>query len=95
MLKIRMENDDMASLNRLGEFRLLHGFAEAEAVILDRSGSRILLKDYQEYDVPCNVVEMIEQGRLAPLLEQLESSCPGACAGCQGRVRAEIVVEME
>ena len=41
------------------------------------------------------VAHVLEQVLLVPLLEQLESRCPGMCVGCDGRKRAEIVLEIE
>lgn len=60
MLKIRVEPDSIASLIRFGGFSPLHGFAAAEAFILDGSGFRVLPKDYQEYNAPSDGVEMLE-----------------------------------
>lgn len=92
-LQIRVGPNHIRQIIRKARFRPLHGFAEAQAVTIDWNGTRVLLEELNRalrysQDIP-------EQVRLAPLLEQLESRCPGLCAGCDDRRRAEIVFELE
>ena len=92
-LKIRAEAYKISDMIRLGGFRPLHGFLEAEVVLVYPDGSRLSQEDLNA--VPDDMTEKLEQECLVQLLEQLKSSCPGGCAGCKNRKRVEIVFEIE
>ena len=92
-LKIRVEAYEILDMIRLGRFRPLHGFLEAEVVLVYPDGSRLPQEDLNA--VPSYWTEKLEQESLVQLLEQLKSSCPGGCAGCKDRKRAEIMFEIE
>lgn len=92
-LNIRVETYELSDMIRLGRFRPLHGFFEAEAVMRFPDGSRLSQEDLKA--VPSYLTEILERESLVQLLEQLESSCPGRCAGCKDRKRVEIVFEID